>query len=157
MLTTREMFVLKTSPELLAEYRAADLAGRRALLEEQVTTAPLPAVADFPRGPTAVTTVEWFASPADVCRVLVGLDDMAERPGLEPLRDVLSTNPGIASPASFERVLFKGGSEPGVLFAGWLATRPDGSRLVVTGGVADETAPVDPMSLQLIALGLTLT
>ena len=156
MLTTREMFVIKTDPDLLARYQAADAAARRALLDGEVAAAPLPAVTDLPTGPTAVTTVEWFASPADVCRALVTLDDLAEQPGLEPIRDVLSDNSGAVTEADFERILFKGGSEPGVLFAGWLATRPDGSRIVVTGGVADETAPVDPQARQLLALGLTL-
>jgi len=157
MLTTREMFVIKTDPGLLARYQAADAAARRALLDGEVAAAPLPSVADFPSGPTAVTTVEWFASPADLCRALVTLDDLAGQPGLEPVRAVLSDNPSAATEGDFERILFKGGSEPGVLFAGWLATRPDGSRIVVTGGVADETAPIDPHALQLLALGLTLS
>ena len=104
-----------------------------------------------------MTTVEWFASPSDVCRALVTLDDLAAQPGLEPIRDVLSDNPGGVPEGDFEQVLFKGGSEPGVLFAAWLARRPDGSRIAVTGGVVNETANVDPQALQLLALGLTLS
>ncbi len=77
MLTTREMFVIKTNPDLLARYQSADAAARRDLLDGEVAAAPLPAVTDFPTAPTAVTTVEWFASPADVCRALVD----ARRPG----------------------------------------------------------------------------
>ena len=156
MLTTREMFVIKTNPDLLGRYQAADVAARRALLDGEVAAAPLPELADFPSGPTAVTTVEWFASPSDICRALIRLDDLAEQSGLDPIRDVLSENPGVATDGDFEQVLFKGGSEPGVLFAAWLATRPDGSRIVTTGGVVNETAPVDPQALQLLALGLTL-
>ena len=67
---------------------------------------------------------------------------------------MLSENPGVAADVEFERILFKGGSEPGVLFAAWLATRPDGSRVVVTGGVANETEPVDPLAAP--RAGLTL-
>lgn len=157
MLTTRELFVMKTDPDLLARYQAAGIDERRALLAGEVAAAPLPTVADFPTTPTAVTTVEWFASPADLCRALVVLDDLTSRPGLEPLGEVLSANPGVdLGEAGFRRVLFKGGSEPGVLFAAWLATRPDGTRLVVTGGVVDEAATVPATVPQLLALGLTL-
>ena len=51
MLTTREMFVIKTNPDLLARYQSADGAARRALLEGEVAAAPLPAVTDFPDRP----------------------------------------------------------------------------------------------------------
>jgi len=56
----------------------------------------------------------------------------------------------------FSRVLHKGGSEVGVLAGAWLATRADGTRIAVVGGVADDRADVDPLTLQLLGLGLTL-
>ena len=158
MLTTREMFVIKTNPDLLDRYRVAGIDERRALLAGEVAAAPLPSIADFPSGPAAVTTVEWFASPADICAALVMLDDLAAQPGLAPVREVLAASSGVPpEPAGYERVLYKGGSEPGVLFGAWLGARADGSRVVVAGGVADDAAPVDPTALQLVALGLTLT
>jgi len=157
MPTTRELFVIKTNPDLLARYEAAGVDERRLLLAGEVAAAALPSVADFPTAPTGVTTVEWFASPADLCRALVVLVDLAARPGLEPLAEVLSTNPGVpVDEAVFSQVLHKGGSEPGVLFAAWLATRSDGSRIVVAGGVVDETAPVSGLAFELLGLGLTL-
>jgi hypothetical protein len=119
---------------------------------------PLPPLESFPPTPVAPTTIEWFASPADICRALVALDDRASEQGLEPIREILSANPGVAvDPAVFSQVLHKGGSEIGLLAGAWLATRPDGSRIAVVGSVADERADVDPLSLQLFGLGLTLS
>ncbi len=157
--TTRELFVVKADPDLLARYEAADEAARRELLANEVAAAALPTLDDAWTEPRAVTTVEWFASPLDVCRALVALDDLADRPGLEPVGEILSANPGVpVDPARYDRVLFKGGSEPGVLYAAWLAKRPDGSRVVVTGGLADTAKPIDEATaIQLLALGLDLT
>lgn len=156
-LTTREASTIKADPDLLERYAAADEPGRRQLLENDVAAAPLPTVEEFPTGPAGPTTVEWFASPTDICLALVALDDLAAQPGLEPIRDIFGANPGVAvEPGTFSSILFKGGSETGVLFGAWLATRPDGSRIVVAGGVADEQAPIDPTTLELLALGLTL-
>jgi hypothetical protein len=109
--------------------------------------------------PRAVTTVGWFASPADICRALVALHELASKPGLAPIGEILGANPGvIIDHNDFPTVWFKGGSEPGVLFASWLAVRPDGRLAVVAGGVADSITNVDqdPTLIQLLARGLTL-
>ncbi len=154
-LTTRELFVIKADPDLLARYSAADEAQRRELLADEVAGAPLISEEDFWVEPRGVTTVEWFGSPADICRALVSLDALADVPGLEPIAEVLSANPGPENVAASE-LFFKGGSEPGVLFAAWLATRPDGSRVAVVGGAADEASDVAPQVLLLLQRGLTL-
>jgi hypothetical protein len=155
-LTTREAFIIKGDADLLARYAAADTAERRELLETEVAGAPLPEL-DLWVEPREVTRVEWFATPADVCRALVELDALADTPGLEPVAEVLSANPGVeVDPGLYEEVFFKGGSEPGVLFTAWLGRRPDGSRVVVTGGDADEETEVSPARLLLLSHGLTL-
>lgn len=155
--TTRELFVVKADPDLLARYELADEAGRRALLDGEVAAAALPGVDDLWVEPRAVETVEWFGSPADICRALVSLSDRAARPGMAPIGEILAGNPGVpVDPAQFTTVLFKGGSEPGVIFTAWLGVRPDGTRRVVAGGAVDPAAPIDPTAAQLLALGLTL-
>jgi len=155
-LTTRELFIIKGDADLLARYAAADVTERRALLEGEVAEAPLPRLDDW-TAPREVTRVEFFATPADVCRALVALDSLADTPGLEPVGRVLSTNPGVdLDPGLYEEVFFKGGSEPGVLFGAWLGRRPDGSRVVVAGGDADEATEVSPAAFLLLSLGLTL-
>ncbi|GGS04449.1 serine hydrolase [Deinococcus sedimenti] len=106
-LNTREAFALKNpaNAALLAEYRAATLnvPARRAVLE-RARVAPLPAAADFAGGPLA-RDVEWFATPATLCRLMNDVAALKET----------QLNPGVADPASFRSVSYKGGSEPGVL------------------------------------------
>jgi beta-lactamase class A len=154
-LTTREIFVIKADPDLLARYTAADEVQRRELLADEVASAPSMSVEDSWVEPRGVTTVEWFGSPADICRALVSLDALADVAGLEPIAEVLSANPGPMDLA-VSQLFFKGGNEPGVLFAAWLATRPDGSRVAVTGGAADETTDIAPQVILLLQRGLTL-
>jgi len=155
--TTRELFALKSNRELLERYAAADVDGRRALLRDEVADATLPTADQLWTEPRAVESVEWFASPADVCRVLVELDDRGDRSGLQPIHEILSTNPGVeVDPQTFTRVSFKGGSEPGVIFAAWLAERRDGSRIVVAGGASATKADVDPGLIAVLGAGLEL-
>lgn len=157
LLTTRELFTIKLDAELLGRYDAADEAGRRQLLADEVAGRPLPELDLSWTTPRSVLSVEWFASPLDICRALVSLDEVASEPGLEPLTEILTTNPGIAfDPAQYDEVQFKGGSEPGVLFGSWLATRPDGSRVVVAGGVTSGTSMIDPVVIELVGSGLAL-
>lgn len=104
---TREAFALKNpaNAALLAEYRAAvlNVPARRAVLD-RARMAPLPAATDFAGGPLA-RDVEWFATPATLCRLMAGVAALKET----------QLNPGVADPARFRSVSYKGGSEPGVL------------------------------------------
>jgi hypothetical protein len=78
--------------------------------------------------------IEWFASPLDLCRTLVHLDDLASRPGLEPVADILSMNPGaMLDTGEWTDIRHKGGSEPGVTAFAWWLARNDGERYVVVG------------------------
>lgn len=144
LLTTRELFVLKLDGRLRETYLAADEGGRRELLAgpvAEVDALALAATADRWTGPIEVETLEWFASPADLCRVLTVLaaDDEA--------RGVLSLNPGLPDEQlRWSFIGFKGGSEPGVLNLSWVVEEADGTSYVVTGSVwnteslLDETA-----------------
>lgn len=157
LLTTREMSIVKADTELLGRFAAADEAGRRSLLAEEVAAAPAPTVDDIWSEPRAVTEVEWFATPADLCRAFAGLLELSGRPGLEPLSAVLSANPGmLVDPARFAQVWFKGGSEPGVLVGAWLVQRADGTWFVVAGGAASTTAPIDPAVIELVGSAIDL-
>lgn len=134
-LTTRELTLLKflVPAEQRDAYIAADTATRYDLLADLppggVSDEQIGAVI---AGPIALDTLEWFASPNDVCRAHVGLQDLAARPGLEPVRSILSANPGgTFDESTWPYVAFKGGSEPGVLAGAWLAERADGRAFVV--------------------------
>jgi hypothetical protein len=97
-LTTKEAFILKLSqwPALANRYIAANQAGRQALLASTVDRAPLPALAAAQAfvTPRDIDTIEWFASPDDICRAFAGLRQLAAQPGLAPLGSILSANDG---------------------------------------------------------------
>jgi hypothetical protein len=140
-LTTRELFILKFGDAgLRNRFVAADEGGRRQLLSTDVAAASLPSLADVVAvtEPVEITTLEWFASPLDVCRALVALDASPQA------RAILSINPGVpAEGVEWERIAFKGGSEPGVLAVAWLTATADDRRFVMAGGVANEDAALD--------------
>lgn len=104
-LTTREAFILK-NPEnqpFLQQYRAGNEAEKRSVLAA-ARSASLPPVNIFAGNPVAVD-VEWFFSSRELCDLMTAVGDL-------PL---MSVNPGIANPELWEKISFKGGSEPGVL------------------------------------------
>jgi hypothetical protein len=146
-LTTREMFMLHYSPGLADQYLATPRNRREAFLTSSVDPLPLGAVATgFSLDPRFVETIEWFASPTDVCRALSGLQRLAERPRLRPLTAVLSREQGTIGlePPEWRTVFFKGGSEPGVLTLGWLATTKRGETYVVQAMVTNPEAVLAP-------------
>ena len=104
-LSTREAFILKDpqNQTLLNRYRQATERERRGILTA-MTDLPLPAVNIFNSGPLALD-VEWFISGRELCDAIAAVAD------LPPMH----VNPGLANPADWKRVAFKGGSEPGVM------------------------------------------
>jgi beta-lactamase class A len=105
-LMTREIFQLKASGNkaLLERYRKGNLAQKRAVLTE-LAKLPLPNVAEFEGTQPNALDVEWFYTPAQLCDRIDRLFDL-------PLMGI---NPGIAQPKDWQKVVFKGGSEPGVM------------------------------------------
>lgn len=124
MPSTREAFALKNpeNVELLRAYRAAGLNrdARRAVLA-QAATAPLPGVNVFLAGPVA-RDVEWFVSAERLCTLMADVAALPET----------TLNPGVADPADFARVSFKGGSEGGVLNLTTQVTTRAGRNLCVS-------------------------
>ncbi len=105
-LMTRELFQIKASGNkaLLERYRKGNLAQKRTVLAE-LAKLPLPSVAEFEGVQPNALDVEWFFTPAQLCDRIDRLFDL-------PL---IGINPGIAQPKDWQKVVFKGGSEPGVL------------------------------------------
>jgi beta-lactamase class A len=105
-LMTREIFQLKAkgNKALLERYRKGNLAQKRIILAE-LAKLPLPNVAEFEGVQPNALDVEWFFTPAQLC-------DRIDRVFNLPLMGI---NPGIAQPQDWQKVAFKGGSEPGVL------------------------------------------
>jgi len=96
--------------------------------------------------PADIDTIEWFASPDDICRAVAGLQQLAAQPGLAPLGPILSAdNLGIGlDPAQWPTVWYKGGSEPGVLTLGYLATNSKGQTFVVVAMLSNPAATLPP-------------
>ena len=134
-LTTRELFQIKLDAELRAQYLAADESDRRVLLDD-VATRPLTDVAEAVsgwNGPIELDTLEWFATPADVCRVLMGLNADPDAAA------ILQISPGIPDETGrWTTIGFKGGSEPGLLATAWIVTDADGRTFTITGAVVSE-------------------
>jgi beta-lactamase class A len=104
-LTTREAFVLKDprNADLLGRYRAGTEAQRRALLP-LIDAKPLPDASIFLGGPLH-TEIEWFFTTRELCTLMANVESLP----------FMSINPGVAKPADWRHVAYKGGSEPGVL------------------------------------------
>ena len=132
VMTTREMFALKSDPALTKDWGAGSVVDRRALLVDhavKIATTKLD-MSVFAGKPVAVDSVEWFASPA----AMAGLLDRL-RAADDTTRAILAVNagvdPGIA--ARFRYVGFKGGGEPGVLSLNYLVQAKDGRWYAATG------------------------
>lgn len=134
-LTTREAFILKSSRnrQLLERYRKSDQKKRRVLLA-RLRNKQLPDVSEFTGNPRALD-VEWFYNPEELCELMEEVQDL-------PL---MSINPGIANPNNWQRVAFKGGSEPGVVnFTTWLQGN-NGKQYCVVATWNNSDAPVDEL------------
>ncbi len=142
-LSTRDAFALKLGdPARLQRWKAADEAGRRALLPqlERVDASTLDPSRLGGR-PAEIATVEWFASPADLVRTLDWLRRNSDRTAL----DLLAINPGLgpALAKDFDYFGFKGGSEPGVLNLSFLVKSRSGRWIAVSATWNDAAAALD--------------
>lgn len=103
MLSTRELFALRNpaNSALLARYRAAATVQARRAVILQAAAAPLPTSGAL----TLALDAEWHVSVRRLCTLM---NSVAALP-------LTSLNPGVADPADFSRVSYKGGSDRGVL------------------------------------------
>ncbi|MCG7347532.1 serine hydrolase [Sphingomonas sp. ACRSK] len=149
-LGTLEAFKLKgvEGGALGQQWEAADVAGRRALLDGAVAQAPVSAIPTslFQDGkPIRIATVEWFASADDLLRVMDWLRRNTEGPAGAEARAVLSKNPGIApaNAARWDWVGYKGGSEPGVINMTLLMRAKSGGWVAMAGSWNNPQAAID--------------
>lgn len=136
-LDTRELFALKIGPAagLAVQWLDGDEETRRAILDQiaDITPEDLP-VTEW-TGPIEPDTIEWFATPDDLCTLAVLISDLAD--AVPEIGEILAINPGVpADPAAWEQIWFKGGSEPG-LAAAWWVTENDGRVFVTAGSVVN--------------------
>jgi len=155
-LTVSELFALKYHdfPAMADKYLSLHPAQKAAYLASTVDK--VRAGEEQPAGlPRDVNSIEWFASPDDLCRAFAALSKLQAEPGLSPISSVLSTNNGgINLNANlWQKVWFKGGSEPGVLTLGYLARDDHGQTFVVVVLTEDTSKPVqESLAVEIEAL-----
>jgi hypothetical protein len=146
--STLEIFKLKGIPGLAERWLARDANGRRLMLDGEIATAPIAAISTtlFQSGkPLMIDRLEWFATPADMVRLMDWIRrNSASGAGAEA-RAILGINPGLVAPiaARWKSVGYKGGSEPGVIHMTLLLEGKDGSWWVLTGSWNNPAAAVD--------------
>ncbi|MEO6418807.1 MAG: serine hydrolase [Polyangiaceae bacterium] len=141
-LTTADMFRLKAkgSDALLERFQKATPAQREKMLDE-VEKLPLPHAEDYPKGVTALD-VEWFFSPAELCAYMARVHDL-------PLMGI---NPGVAKKSDWDRIAYKGGSEPGVInMTSWVTK---GSKSYCVSATWNDGKPIDETRFALAYSGV---
>lgn len=158
ILSTAEAFALKmpANTDLRHRYEAESLADRRTLLRDAASrlTADKVDVGSVAEAPTAIDSIEWFASSKD----MVGLLDWLRLHGGDAL-PILAVNPGIP-PADAKRwryLGYKGGSEPGVMAMNMLAQARNGRWYGVSASWNNPAARLDePKLVALMTRALNL-
>ncbi|WP_082735906.1 serine hydrolase [Blastomonas sp. CCH15-G10] len=136
LLSTQQVTGLKmpANTGLRDRFLAADDAAQTRLLAEAGDTLRL-------KKPNQIDTIEWFASPADIARLLA----MLEREGDPVTRAILKINPGIppVNAGRWGYLGYKGGSEPGIMAMSFLLRSKTGERYVVSALVNNPAADID--------------
>lgn len=149
-LTTVEAFALKGNnfADLRGTYVKRDDAAQRKLLDTNASTLILANVdgVSFVEGPRFIESLEWFASPDDIARVMIDL----KRRNSPQLMSALSINNGLGPEAgtAWSFLGYKGGSENGVLSMSFLGQRKsDAKWFAVTASWNNPAANVDTVQL----------
>ena len=155
-LTTRELFVMKAaSREDIASWRKSDAARRAAMLGRLASqTTSLDAVnAAFAGGPKAID-IEWFASPADLAKLIAHMRKTSDPKAFE----IMAISPSATDTikGKWPYIGFKGGSEPGVLNLTWALRDAAGQDWLLTLGWNNDAAVVDQGKLEAIAQRILL-
>ena len=142
-LSTVEAFALKANGPLRERFLKETEAAQRDLLDKEAAALTLDKIDNetLSKGPNAIDTIEWFASPTDLLLLLSHLKAQKNDEALA----ILGINPGL-SPAAAKKwryVGYKGGSEPGVISMSFLLQSASGKWTVVTGSWNDAAADVD--------------
>ncbi|MFN3475798.1 MAG: serine hydrolase [Blastomonas sp.] len=145
LLSTQQVTGLKmpANAALRDRFLAADDPGQTRILAQAGDALALPRLdlSVYTGGPNQIDTVEWFASPADIARLLA----MIERDGDPVTRAILKVNAGIAplNAGRWAYLGYKGGSEPGVMATSFLARSSAGERYIVSALVNNPAADID--------------
>jgi hypothetical protein len=156
-LMTREAGLLKRDLEAadVSVYLDGDETARREFLEDLAGRAPTRNFVPEALVPQFIDDIEWYASATELCRVMVYLDELADRPGLAEIRDVLSMNTYFdLDRAIFPSIQYQGGAEPGVRHMSWLVRNAEGERYFLSVGVNNPELWIPLFAYLTIPLGM---
>lgn len=137
LLTTVEAFALKGNnfADLRPQFIKGDDAAQRQLIEgnrDRLTLSNVDGVS-FTAGPRFIDSLEWFASPNDIARLMIDLRARQSKTLLAAM--AINNGVGPVAGADWTYLGYKGGSENGVLAMSLLGERKsDGKYFVVTAG-----------------------
>jgi hypothetical protein len=142
ILTTREFFILKSPANgaLRARYLAARTPTARLQILPDVDRLPLPPVTDFTGSTPVAPAIEWFFSTRQLCGLIGKVAALPE----------MSINPGVASPADWQHVAYKGGSEVGVINLTTDVTARDGTDYCVSATWNNTTSAVNEAEFSML-------
>lgn len=146
LLTTVEAFALKGNnfADLRPLFIKGDDAAQRKLIEgnqARLTLANVDGVS-FTAGPRFIDSLEWFASPNDIARLMADLRARGSKTVLEAM--AINNGVGPVAAADWSYLGYKGGSENGVLSMSLLGRRKSDSKwFVVTASWNNPDANVD--------------
>ena len=146
LLTTVEAFALKGNNfnDLRPVFIKGEDAAQRKLIESnqnRLTLANVDGIS-FTDGPRFIDSLEWFASPNDIARLMVDLRARQSRTLLAAM--AINNGVGPVAAADWTYLGYKGGSENGVLSMSLLGQRKsDGKWFVVTASWNNPDANVD--------------
>lgn len=151
LLTTVEAFALK-GDNFAAErvaFIASDDQAQRALIDAKADRLILSNVdgVSFSGGPRFIDSLEWFASPSDIARVMIDLRTRGSDTAMSAMAINNGVGGGPAAPWSY--LGYKGGSELGVVAMSLLGQRKsDGKWFVVTASWnnPDAAVPTETMA-----------
>lgn len=159
LLTTRQFFQVGwNAPQVREQWASASTSERADLLHD------LPEDLDALRSnPFAITDVVWpegvgwFLTGEEICTTHAVLQEQAQTPAGEPVREILSANPGLPAPEAATYQGFKGGSAPGVLaYSFYLEGGQDDAGQVLVVQVAHERAILEGSFTELTQAALNL-
>ena len=135
LLTTVEAFALKGNnlADLRPQFIKGDDAAQRQIIEsnrDRLTLSNVDGVS-FTAGPRFIDSLEWFASPNDIARLMIDLRARQSKTLLAAM--AINNGVGPVAAADWSYLGYKGGSENGVLAMSLLGERKsDGKYFVVT-------------------------
>lgn len=143
-LMTRQVTALKTpaNAKLLQAYLELSRSRRTGYLQQIDKLLTLESI-DFglvTSQPILVDTIEWFASPDDIARLLAYID----RNSSQTVRDILAINSGIGKDTvnNWRYLGYKGGSDTGIMSLNFLLESKQGQKYAVSVHWNDKQNPV---------------